>query len=263
MKIHNFKQKKQQQDKICMLTCYDYPSARMIADSAVDCVLVGDSVAMVVHGFPNTLHATLDMMCLHTAAVSRGLGSQFLVADMPFLAHRSGHEKTIKAVKALLRAGAHAVKIEGGDQDTLDTINFLVQSGIPVMGHIGLTPQSIHQLGGNRVQGKESGDANALTEQALKLESAGCFALVIECVPKTLGASITHSLKIPTIGIGAGMGTDGQVLVWHDTLGLLQTDHHPRFIKQFGNAHECILNSINSYAQAVKTRQFPADEHTY
>lgn len=263
MKIHNFKQKKQQQDKISMLTCYDYPSARIIAESNIDCVLVGDSVAMVMHGFPNTLHATLEMMCLHTAAVARGLGKQFLVADMPFLAHRSGQAASIHAVKSLLQAGAHAVKIEGADPDTLDTISFLVQSGVPVMGHIGLTPQSIHQLGGNRVQGKQSNEAVHISEQAKRLEMAGCFALVIECVPQALATSITKLLQIPTIGIGAGQATDGQVLVWHDMLGLIQQEHHPRFVKQFSNHHATILNSINDYVKAVKSLEFPANEHSY
>ncbi len=245
-----------------MLTCYDYPSALMIAESNIDCVLVGDSVAMMMHGHESTIMATMEMMTLHTSAVARGLKNQFLVSDLPFLSHRESRKNTIANVKTLLQAGAHAVKIEGGDADTCETIAYLVTAGIPVMGHIGLTPQSILQLGGYKVQGKVHEQATLLLQQAQNLEAAGCFALVIECVPSQLAKTITQSLTIPTIGIGAGKDTDGQVLVWHDMLGL-QTELKPRFIKHFVQGKEILLSAIQDYAQEVHKADFPTLEHSF
>lgn len=262
MKIHDFKHKKQQQAKISMLTCYDYPSARIVAESNIDCVLVGDSVAMAVHGYDTTIMATMEMMVLHTQAVARGLSHQFLISDLPFLGHRVSQAETINNVRQLLQAGAHAIKIEGADADTYQTIAYLVAAGIPVIGHIGLTPQSIHQLGGYKVQGKEQRQAAMLMQQAADLEAAGCFALVIECVPQQLAKAITQSLTIPTIGIGAGVDTDGQVLVWHDLLGL-QTEFKPKFLKQYAQGKEMVLTAINSYAQQVQQAQFPTAEHAF
>ncbi|KTD14621.1 3-methyl-2-oxobutanoate hydroxymethyltransferase [Legionella gratiana] len=262
MKVHDFKRKKEERQKIVMLTCYDYPSACIVAESNVDCVLVGDSVAMAVHGHETTIMATIEMMVLHTQAVARGLKQQFLISDLPFLSHKTSLAQTIEHVKSLLRAGAHAVKIEGADADTCQTISYLVHAGVPVMGHIGLTPQSIHQLGGYKVQGKNPEQAETLIQQALRLEKAGCFALVIECVPKLLAQTITQSLSIPTIGIGAGSDTDGQVLVWHDMLGL-QTDFNPKFVKRYIQGKEIVLNALNAYAQQVQQVSFPASEHTF
>lgn len=262
MKIHDFKLKKEQQTKISMLTCYDYPSACIIAESNIDCVLVGDSVAMAVHGHNSTIMATMDMMILHTAAVARGINKQFLISDLPFLCHRLSHTDTIQNVKKLLQAGAHAVKIEGGDADVCQTIAYLVTAGIPVIGHIGLTPQSIHQLGGHKVQGKQQEQATHLIQQAKCLEAAGCFAIVIECVPGQLAKTITQSVNIPTIGIGAGVETDGQVLVWHDMLGL-QTTFKPRFLKQFAQGKDMFVAAINTYVEQVKQTHFPAIEDTY
>lgn len=262
MKIHDFKRKKQEQQKIAMLTCYDYPSASTIAQSKIDCVLVGDSVAMAVHGHPTTITATIEMMVLHTQAVARGLNHQFLIADLPFLSHKSALPQTVDHVTKLFQAGAQAVKIEGADEDTCATISYLVNAGIPVMGHIGLTPQSIHQLGGFKVQGKNQEQADALLQQAFVLEKAGCFALVIECVPQQVAKEITAALNIPTIGIGAGSYTDGQVLVWHDLLGL-QTDFNPKFVKRYAQGKEFLLDGINAYAEQVHQVQFPALEHTF
>ncbi|EHL29881.1 3-methyl-2-oxobutanoate hydroxymethyltransferase [Legionella drancourtii] len=262
MKIQDFIRKKQEQKKIAMLTCYDYPSACTIAESNIDCVLVGDSVAMTVHGHENTIMATIDMMVLHTQAVARGLKQQFLITDLPFLSHKISIAQTITNVTSLLRAGAHAVKIEGGDADTCDTIAHLVNAGVPVMGHIGLTPQSIHQLGGFKVQGKSQEQAELLLQQALNLEQAGCFAVVIECVPQQLAQAITSALTIPTIGIGAGSHTDGQVLVWHDMLGL-QTSFNPKFVKRYAQGKEVFLEAINHYAQQVQQVSFPAPEHSF
>ena len=201
MKTTDFKKRKRLHQKITMLTCYDYPSARIIAESSLDCVLVGDSVAMAVHGYDSTIMATMEMMLLHTQAVSRGLKDQFLVSDLPFLCHRLSHEETIRNVTALMQAGANAIKIEGGDTKTCTLIADLVSAGVPVMGHIGLTPQSIHQLGGYRIQGREDADAERLIEQAKQLEIAGCTAIVLECIPHTLAKKITALISIPTIGI--------------------------------------------------------------
>lgn len=262
MKATDFKRKKQLLEKISMLTCYDYPSARIIAESQLDCVLVGDSVAMAVHGHSSTIMATIEMMELHTAAVARGLKQQFLISDLPFLCHKQSLADTVSNVRRLMQAGAHAIKIEGGDDDTCHTIAHLVTAGIPVIGHIGLTPQSVHQLGGYRVQGKDAIQAEHLLTQAHQLENAGCSALVLELVPQQLAKRISSELTIPTIGIGAGVHTDGQVLVWHDMLGL-QTEFKPRFLKQYAQAKELLLAAINSYAEQVKQAQFPSQEHAF
>lgn len=261
MNIHDFN-KKERRTKLCMLTCYDYPSAKAIAESNIDCVLVGDSVAMVVHGHNSTITATLEMMVLHTSAVARGLDQQFLITDLPFLGHRISNAETVMNVRQLLQAGAHAVKIEGADTNTCKTIAYLVESGIPVMGHIGLTPQLMHQLGGYKVQGTQQAQAAVLLQQAKDLEAAGCFALVIECVPSRLAHEITRSLAIPTIGIGAGPETDGQVLVWHDLLGL-QTEFKPRFVKQFLSGKTMVIKAINEYVDAIQHNQFPTPDHSF
>ncbi|ARB92389.1 3-methyl-2-oxobutanoate hydroxymethyltransferase [Legionella longbeachae] len=262
MKIQDFKRKKEEQQKIVMVTCYDYPSACIVSESNVDCVLVGDSVAMAVHGHETTIMATIEMMVLHTQAVARGLKQQFLISDLPFLSHKTSLAQTVENVKSLLRSGTHAVKIEGADADTCQTISYLVGAGVPVMGHIGLTPQSIHQLGGYKVQGRNPDQAEILIQQALSLEAAGCFALVIECVPQSLAQAITQSLRIPTIGIGAGSDTDGQVLVWHDMLGL-QTDFNPKFVKRYLQGKEMMLSALNAYAQQVRQASFPTSEHAF
>ena len=262
MKITDFERKKSKNSKISMLTCYDYPSAKIVSESNVDCVLVGDSVAMTVHGYNSTMFATMDMMVMHTSAVARGLKNQFLVADLPFLSYREDMKTTINNVKMLLQAGAHAVKLEGADATLCKTINYLVNSGISVMGHIGLTPQSYIQLGGYKVQGKTEEAAQLLLNQAQSLQDAGCFAIVIECVPEALATQITNSLKIPTIGIGAGKNTDGQVMVWHDILGI-QSEMNLKFVKQYVNCKDSILNAINIYANDVQKMLFPSLEHSF
>lgn len=255
-------QKKQRQEKISFITCYDYPSARIVAESPIDAILVGDSVAMTVYGHPSTVTATMPMMLAHTQAVAKGLGSQWLVSDLPFLSYRAGLNETMTHVRSLMQAGAHAIKLEGGDPDACHTIEYLVQAGINVVGHIGLTPQSIHQLGGFKIQGRRAHDAQRLEQEALALEQAGCCALVLECIPQHLAQTITQSLQIPTIGIGAGIHTDGQILVWHDVLGL-QTDFHPKFLKQYASLHPSVLQALNQYHQEVMDQQFPTYEHSY
>lgn len=262
MRIQDFKLKKQEHSKISMVTCYDYPSARILAESHVDCALVGDSVAMAVHGHNTTIAATIEMMVLHTQAVAKGLNKQFLIADLPFLSHKVSQAQTVEDVRKLLQAGAHAVKIEGGDADTCSTISHLVRAGVPVMGHIGLTPQSVHQLGGFKIQGKSQEQAEVLVQQAYDLEQAGCFGLVIECVPQHLAKIITDALSIPTIGIGAGSDTDGQVLVWHDMLGL-QTEFNPRFVKQYAKGKELFIDALNNYVHQVQQINFPSPEHAF
>ena len=232
--------------------------ARLLAASEADAILVGDSAAMVVHGFPSTVHATVEMMCLHTAAVRRGAPSLLVIADMPFLTVRRGLSAAVEAAGALMQAGASAVKIEGvtGHEDV---ISHLVRSGIPVMGHLGLTPQSIHQLGGHRVQGRTPAEASRLRTEAQTLEKLGAFALVLECVPAELAGAVTRELTIPTIGIGAGPHTAGQVLVLFDLLGF-DPDFHPRFARRYMDGAAATVAAINAFARDVRATRFPARE---
>ena len=262
MRITDFQKKKIQQEKITMLTCYDYPSARILADSGVECVLVGDSVAMAVHGLKNTLMATMPMMIMHTEAVARGVHQQLLITDLPFLCHKISKSDTVNNARLLLQAGAQALKIEGGDNDTCATIEYLVNAGIPILGHIGLTPQYIYQLGGYKIQGKTHDQADELLAQAKRLENSGCQAIILECIPELVGQVITESLSIPTIGIGAGRYTDGQVLVWHDLLGM-QDEFKPKFIKQYACIKPIVLEAINHYVTQVKNVEFPGVEHIF
>jgi 3-methyl-2-oxobutanoate hydroxymethyltransferase len=246
---------------ISMVTCYDAWSARIIAATEIDLILVGDSAAMVMHGHGTTIPADLDMMCRHTSAVRRGAPDARLIADMPFLAHRKGLETTMDAVHRLARAGAQAVKIEGADGN-LKTIRHIVGSGIEVMGHLGLTPQSIHKLGGYRVQGRGADDAAQLERDALELQEAGCFALVLECVPSDLGRKVTDALEIPTIGIGAGPHTSGQVLVLQDLLGM-DPSFRPRFVRTYLDGFEVIRKALDSFDHDVKSGAFPSQEESY
>jgi 3-methyl-2-oxobutanoate hydroxymethyltransferase len=261
MKIHDFQKKKLQKEKISMVTCYDYWSAQIISESDVDCILVGDSLSMVMHGFKSTVSATMDMMVFHTEAVSRGAKDTFLIGDLPFLSYRKGLRENVESVLKIMQAGAHAIKLEGA-KGNLDLIEHLVASGVPVMGHLGLTPQSINTLGGYKVQGKEKERAKEITQNATDLEKAGCFSLVLECVPSSLAKEITESLHIPTIGIGAGPDVSGQVLVLHDLLGL-NSDVKPKFLKKYYNGSEQILHALNSFSHEVKEKLYPAQEHCY
>lgn len=261
MKIFDFQRKKNQGEKISVVTCYDYTSARIVANTAVDCVLVGDSAAMTMHGFKDTLSATLEMMCFHTAAVSRGVTNKFIISDLPFLSYRKSLSKNVSAAQALMQAGAQAVKLECA-AGNVKLIRHLVESGIPVAGHIGLTPQFIHVLGGYKVQGRTQEGAEYLQQEALALQEAGCFIIFLECVPTQLAKKITELLSIPTIGIGAGRDTDGQVLVFQDLLGL-DPDFKPKFVKTFANGHEQFKNGIDAYVQAIQAGDFPQDEHSF
>jgi 3-methyl-2-oxobutanoate hydroxymethyltransferase len=247
--------------KITMVTCYDYTFAKILNKSKVDCLLVGDSLAMVMHGHATTLPATTEVMALHTQAVVRGAPNKFVVADMPFLSFRKGIKDTLDNVQLLMSAGAHAVKLEGvaGHEESVKAI---VESGVPVMGHIGLTPQSIHGLGGFKVQGRESEAAAQLIEFAIRLQDLGCFAIVLECVPAALGAEITRKLEIPTIGIGAGVGCDGQVLVLQDLLGM-NTEFRPKFLRHFLKGEELMRAAFDSYADEVQSQTFPKPTESY
>jgi 3-methyl-2-oxobutanoate hydroxymethyltransferase len=247
--------------KIVMVTSYDAWSARLLADSPVDCLLVGDSAMMVVHGEKDTLGATPEIMALHTRAVARGAPARFIVADMPFLAARRGEVPALDCAALLLRSGAHAVKIEGATGH-VHVIRHLVESGIPVMGHLGLTPQWVRGLGGFKVQARDADAAAKLMEDALALEQAGAFALVLECIPQALAREVTAALRIPTIGIGAGPGCDGQVLVLHDLLGL-NPDFRPRFSRRFSDGAALVRSGALRFAEAVRTGEFPAQEEGF
>jgi 3-methyl-2-oxobutanoate hydroxymethyltransferase len=248
--------------KIVCLTAYDYPTARFVDEAGVDVVLVGDSLGMVVLGYENTLPLTMEEMLHHTRAVRRGVRKALLVADMPYGSfHGDKNEAVRNAVRFVKEAGAEAVKIEGGER-RMDLIAQLVEAEIPVMGHIGLTPQSMHAFGGFRVQGKSMEAAEQLLRDARAVEAAGAFSIVVESVPRELAARITSELRIPTIGIGAGPECDGQILVLHDMIGL-SVGHTPRFARRYANVGEAIRNAVGAYADDVREGRFPADEESY
>ena len=247
--------------KLSMVTCYDYTFARLLSKSAIDGILVGDSAAMVMHGHPSTLSATVEVMRLHTQAVARGAGGKFIVSDMPFLSFRKGPAAALDTAAILMTAGSHAVKVEGVEGHE-DVIQRLVQSGIPVMGHLGLQPQSVHAYGGFRVQGRSHDSARDMASDARTLEELGAFALVLECVPANLARNISTSLRIPTIGIGAGGGCDGQILVLQDLLGL-NTDFRPKFARPFLDGARCVLDTLERFEKAVTSGTFPAAEESY
>ncbi|MFO7724162.1 MAG: 3-methyl-2-oxobutanoate hydroxymethyltransferase [Oceanipulchritudo sp.] len=246
---------------VSMVTCYDAWSARLIAESSIDAVLVGDSVAMVMHGYPSTVHATREMMATHTAAVRRGIGEHFVVADFPFPEHRRGIKEAMETADLLMKAGANAVKIEGAEGH-LDVIRHLVGSGVPVMGHLGLTPQSVNQFGGYRVQGREEAAARQLGLDALALQEAGIFSLVLECIPAELAARVTESLTIPTIGIGCGSSCSGQILVLQDVLGF-NTGFHPKFLRTYADGAETVKQALNAFSADVKEGRYPSPSESF
>lgn len=259
--IQAFRKRKQKQQKISMVTCYDHWSAKILNETKLDCILVGDSLAVVMHGFDSTVHATIGMMELHVAAVARGAPDKFIIADMPFLSCSKGLETAMDAVQSLMQAGACAVKIEG-DTHQIELIQHIVDAGIPVMGHLGLTPQSIHSLGGHRVQANTEKSAKRLIESASRLEQAGCFSVVLECVPNKIGDCVTKRISIPTIGIGAGPSTDGQVLVLHDLLGVNQ-EFSPRFLRRYANTERIIADAVGRFHEDVMCRDYPSLEESY
>jgi 3-methyl-2-oxobutanoate hydroxymethyltransferase len=261
MTVNDFARMKKAGEKIAMVTCYDYTSALILNGAAADCLLVGDSLGMTMHGFSTTLPVTVRMMAEAVAAVARGAKNKFIIGDLPFASYRKSLSESVEAAAALMQAGAHAVKLEGAAGNA-EAVKHLVESGIPVMGHIGLTPQFVNQLGGWRVQGKTAEGAKRLMAEAAALEKAGCFSIVIECVPAKVGKAITKKLKIPTIGIGAGKDTDGQVLVFQDLLGL-NTVFRPKFVKTYLDGAKLIAGAVENYAEEVRRGKFPGDENSF
>jgi 3-methyl-2-oxobutanoate hydroxymethyltransferase len=261
MTLPEFLLSKTEGRRLSMITCYDYTFARLLSRSAVDAILVGDSAAMVMHGHSSTLHASVSLMRLHTAAVVRGAGGKFVIADMPFLSYRKGVAAALNAAQSLMTAGANAVKLEGvtGHEDVVQR---MVESGIPVMGHLGLQPQSVQLYGGYKVRGGSAAQAEEILRHARVLEELGAFGVVLECVPEQLASNVAAALKIPVIGIGSGAGCDGQVLVLQDLLGL-NTDFHPRFVRRFAEVGGCVLAAVDSYDRAVKSREFPSAAESY
>jgi 3-methyl-2-oxobutanoate hydroxymethyltransferase len=257
------KRMKQDGERISMVTAYDYPSARLAEEAGIDVILVGDSLGNVVLGYDSTLLVTLDDMVYHTRAVNRGAASTFIVADMPFMTYHGSIDKTLEAVMRLMQEGqAKAVKLEGG-AEIAPTVEAITKAGVPVIGHIGLTPQSVHQIGGFRIQGRSSEQAKRLLEDAKAIEQAGAFAVVLELVTEELAAWITKELSIPTIGIGSGAECDGQVLVFHDLLQYSSTSVPRKFVKAYANVGETIRSGIAQYIKEVKERSFPGPEHSF
>jgi 3-methyl-2-oxobutanoate hydroxymethyltransferase len=264
--INDLRRMKAAGEKIAAVTAYDATAARLVDEAGVDVVLVGDSVGMVVQGHDSTLPVSLEQMIYHSAAVRRGLsrsgGRAHLVGDMPFGSYQASADEAVKnAARLVAEGGVEAVKLEGG-AEFADVIGRVVRAGIPVMGHIGLTPQSVHKMGGYVVQGKDNEKAQRLIRDARALQAAGCYALVLECIPAELGRFITGKIEIPTIGIGAGPHCDGQVLVLHDLLGF-DTGVRPKFVKRFGELGEATGASVRGYVDEVKRGIFPADEHSF
>lgn len=256
-----FRQKKERGEPITMLTAYDYPTAMAIDKSGIDSILVGDSLAMVVLGYENTLPVTMDEMLHHARAVARGAKSAMLIGDMPFMSYQVSVEDAVRnAGRFIQQANMDAIKLEGG-RERADAVRTIVNAGIPVMGHLGLTPQSVHQLGGFRAQGKTASAAKRLLEDAQILEEAGAFSIVLESVPARLAEFISKKISIPTIGIGAGVGCDGQVLVTHDLLGLFDR-FTPKFVKKYANLHEVMNKAFTEFIDDIETKKFPAPEHT-
>ncbi|QHG92495.1 3-methyl-2-oxobutanoate hydroxymethyltransferase [Coxiella endosymbiont of Amblyomma sculptum] len=261
MNTNDFQCMKENNKKISMVTCYDYWSACIIAKSQVDCVLVGDSLAMVMYGYSTTIPTTVDMVAQHIRAVAMGIPNKFIVGDMPFCSYRKNLSFSMESAEKLMRSGANAIKLEGADGN-LELIRHIVKSGIPVMGHLGLTPQSVHTIGGFKVQGKDPETADELKQDSKSLEDAGCFALVLECIPHLLAKEVTYSIAIPTIGIGAGPYTSGQILVLQDLLGM--NTFRPKFLKKFLNGFELVQKALDDFDQEVKASNFPdIKKHCY
>lgn len=254
--------KKQQGKKITMLTAYDYPLAGLIDKAEIDMILVGDSVGMVVLGYESTVPVTMEEMIHHTKAVRRAVRYAFLVGDMPFMSYQVSAEEAVRnAGRFLKEGGCDAVKLEGG-ADVLDKIKAIIAAGIPVQGHLGLTPQSATKLGGLKVQGKDAAGAQKILDDARRLEGAGCFSIILECVPDELAKAITQKVAVPTIGIGAGPWCDGQVLVTHDMVGLFER-FTPKFVKKYANVSEGMLQAFKKYKEEVKALKFPGAEHSF
>ncbi|KXA90730.1 3-methyl-2-oxobutanoate hydroxymethyltransferase [candidate division MSBL1 archaeon SCGC-AAA259D14] len=252
---------KEEGEKITMITAYDYPSAKVLERTEIDSVLVGDSVGNTVLGYENTMPVTMEEMIRHTKAVSRELERPLLIADMPFLSYQTSVEDAVRnAGRFIKETGAQAVKVEGGSE-FFDQIRRIIDAGVPVLGHLGLTPQRIHQFGGYQPRGRTVEEAKKIYDDAQKLEEVGVFGLVLESIPKELGRKVTEKTDIPTIGIGAGPHCDGQVLVFHDLLGW--TEFSPKFLKKYADLISTIEEAVNGYIEEVKSVDFPTSEHSY
>jgi len=248
--------------KITALTAYDFPTAKILDNCGIDMILVGDSLGMVVLGYESTIPVTMEDMIHHTKAVSRAVNRAFIVADMPFMSYHISKEQAMTNAARLIAEGrAHAVKLEGGEE-IASIVKAIVDAGIPVVGHLGLTPQSVHQLGGYKVQGKEKEQAKKIFNDAKVLEQAGICALVLESIPMELAKNITENISVPTIGIGAGPYCDGQILVTHDMLGITQ-GHRPKFVKQYADIEKIMIDGINAYIKEVQQVLFPDEEHSF
>ena len=260
--ITDLQNKKREHKKITMLTAYDYPMARIVDDAGIDIILVGDSLGMVVLGYDSTVPVTMDEMIHHSKAVRRGTKYAFLIGDMPFMSYQVSKEEAVRnAGRFMKEAGCDAIKLEGADE-VIDATIAIVNAGIPVLGHIGLTPQTISKLGGFRIQGKTAEAAKSLIEQALKLERAGCFGIVLECVPDMVGKLIAERLAIPVISCGAGKYCDGQVLVLNDMVGLFDR-FVPKFVKQYVKLSHSVLEGVKKYKDEVERGTFPSAEHSF
>lgn len=260
--VVTFKESKERNEKLTMLTAYDYSTAKLIDSCGINGILVGDSLGMVCLGYEDTLSVTMEDMIHHTKAVSRGCTNTLIVADMPFMSYQtSTYDAVVNAGRLIKEGRAHAVKLEGG-VEVFNQIQAIFNSSIPVMGHIGLTPQSVNAFGGFKVQGRDELAAKKLIEDALAVEDAGAFAVVLEGVPSKLASLITKKLNIPTIGIGAGASCDGQVLVYQDMLGMF-SDFTPKFVKKYENIGEKMKNAFSNYIDEVKTEVFPSEEHSF
>jgi 3-methyl-2-oxobutanoate hydroxymethyltransferase len=245
--------------RIGMLTAYDYPTAKIADAAGADILLVGDSLGMVVLGYPDTLSVSVDDMLHHTRAVVRGTKSALIVGDMPYLSYHVSVEESVRNAGRFIQAGAHAVKVEGAKPGRIRTIEAILEAEVPVMGHIGLTPQSVNALGGFKLQGKNADDARRLLDEATALEQVGCFSIVLECVPSELAVLITEQVSIPTIGIGAGPSCDGQVLVYHDVLGMYD-GHTPKFVRKYANLGQDMQAALEAYLADVREGRFPNEE---
>jgi 3-methyl-2-oxobutanoate hydroxymethyltransferase len=259
--INDFKKMKESKQMISMVTCYDYSFAGILADAEIDAILVGDSCGMVMAGYENTIPVTVDEIIYHARSVYRGAPKKFITADMPFMSYQSSRDALHNAGRIFKESGAQSVKLEGGEH-FCDTVHALTRSSIPVMGHLGLTPQSVHSMGGYRVQGKSADDAERMKKDALLLQEAGCFSIVLEMVPELLAEEISKSLSIPTIGIGAGRKCDGQVLVLQDLLGM-DKNYERKYLKKFADLASVVTDAINSYDSEVKSGAFPTEKNVF
>ena len=257
MNVLDFKKGK---NKITMITCYDHWTASILNKTDIDCLLVGDSLAMIIYGKDSTLDVSTQQIAYHVEAVKKGAPDKFIVGDLPFLSYRKGLATTMNNVEKLMKAGANAVKLEGA-LGNLKTIKHIVDSGVPVMGHLGLTPQMVHQMGGYKVQGKTDNEANKIITRAKELEEAGCFSLVLECIPTALAQKVTDQLSIPTIGIGAGSVTDGQVIVLQDMLGAYSKN--AKFVRKYAELNKVVFDAVNKFHEDVNSKSYPGKEESY